>query len=229
MFYSFWDPTMLIILPGLVIAFLAQMRVNSTFAKYGKIAARSGYTGASMARALLNGAGLQDVAIARVRGSLTDNYDPAKRVLNLSESVYDSSSIAALGVAAHECGHALQDKESYAPLKLRSVIVPTVNIGSNLSWPIFLIGLIFSWKPLLLVGIILFSLTVLFTLVTLPVEFNASRRATQALASGGYLSQDELTGAKSVLGAAAMTYVASALNAILQLLRLLALSRRHDD
>ena len=216
-------------MPGLLIALWAQMKVNSTFGKYGKIASASGMTGAGVARAMLNAAGLSDVAVNRVSGRLTDHYDPAKRTLNLSQGVYDSTSIAALGVAAHECGHALQDQEGYAPLKLRGAIVPVVGIGSNLSWPIFLLGLVFSWKPLLLAGIILFSLTVLFTLVTLPVEFNASSRAMVALEGGNYLRGEELQGARKMLSAAALTYVASALNAILQLLRLLVLAGRHRD
>ena len=229
MYYPYFDSTWLIILPGLLIALWAQMKVNSTFGKYGKIASASGMTGAGVARAMLNAAGLSDVAVNRVSGRLTDHYDPAKRTLNLSQGVYDSTSIAALGVAAHECGHALQDQEGYAPLKLRGAIVPVVGIGSNLSWPIFLLGLVFSWKPLLLAGIILFSLTVLFTLVTLPVEFNASSRAMVALEGGNYLRGEELQGARKMLSAAALTYVASALNAILQLLRLLVLAGRHRD
>ena len=229
MYYPYFDSTWLIILPGLLIALWAQMKVNSTFGKYGKIASASGMTGAGVARAMLNAAGLSDVAVNRVSGRLTDHYDPAKRTLNLSQGVYDSTSIAALGVAANECGHALQDQEGYAPLKLRGAIVPVVGIGSNLSWPIFLLGLVFSWKPLLLAGIILFSLTVLFTLVTLPVEFNASSRAMVALEGGNYLRGEELQGARKMLSAAALTYVASALNAILQLLRLLVLAGRHRD
>lgn len=229
MYYPYFDSTWLIILPGLLIALWAQAKVNSTFSKYSKIASGSGMTGARVARAMLDAAGLSDVAINRVSGRLTDHYDPGKRTLNLSQGVYESTSIASLGVAAHECGHALQDQEGYAPLKLRSAIVPAVGIGSNLSWPIFLLGLLFSWKPLLLAGIILFSLTVLFTLVTLPVEFNASSRALMALEGGNYLRGDELNGARKVLSAAALTYVASALNAILQLLRLLVLAGRHRD
>lgn len=230
MFYSYFDSTWLIILPGLLIALWAQAKVNSTFAKYSKVPSNSGITGAMVARYMLDAAGLSDVPVNRVSGRLSDHYDPTKRTLNLSDGVYASSSIAALGVAAHECGHALQDLEGYAPLKLRGAIVPVVGIGSNLSWPIFLMGLIFSWKPLLLAGIILFSLTVLFTLVTLPVEFNASSRALMALESGNYLRGEELDGARKVLSAAALTYVASALNAILQLLRLLVLAgRRNND
>lgn len=227
MFYYF-DPTMLLIIPGLILALWAQARVKSAYAKYAKVYVRSGMTGAQAARRLLDSQGLADIPIQRVAGELSDNYDPQNKVLNLSSGVYDSPSVAALGVAAHECGHAMQDKEGYAALGMRGAIVPVVNIGSNLSWPIFLAGLIFSWRPLLVAGIALFSLTVIFTLVTLPVEFNASNRAISALEGGGYLAGDELNGAKKVLSAAAMTYVASALSAILQLLRLLLLSNRRS-
>ena len=226
--YYYFDPTMILLIPGLIIALFAQMRVSSAFSKYSRVPVRSGMTGAQVARAMLDGSGLYDVPVRRVSGKLTDNYDPSQKVLNLSDAVYGASTVAALGVAAHECGHALQDQAGYAPMGIRAAIVPAVNIGSSLSWPIFLLGLIFSWRPLLLAGIILFSLTVVFTLVTLPVEFNASRRATAALAGGGYLNDDELRGAKAVLSAAAMTYVASALSAILQLLRLLLLAGRRD-
>ena len=161
MFYPFWDSTWLIVLPGLLIALWAQFKVKAAFNKYSKIASQSGMTGAIVARAMLDGAGLRDVPIYRAQGSLTDHYDPVKRTLNLSRDVYDSPSIAALGVAAHECGHAIQDLEAYAPLKLRTAVVPAVNIGSNLSWPLFLLGILFSWQPLLMAGIILFALTVL--------------------------------------------------------------------
>ena len=228
MYYPFFDSTWLIVLPGLLIAIWAQFKVKAAFSKYSKVASQSGMTGAMVARAMLDGAGLRDVPIYRAQGSLTDHYDPVKRTLNLSQDVYDSCSIAALGVAAHECGHAIQDLESYSPLKLRSAVVPMVSIGSNLSWPIFLMGIVFSWQPLLMAGIILFSLTVLFTLITLPVEFNASSRALLALESGNDLRGQELDGARKVLSAAALTYVAAALNAILQLLRLLALAGRHS-
>lgn len=222
------DNTFLIILPGILLALFAQYRIKSTFSRYSEVMARSGFTGARVARDMLDAAGLGDVPVNRVQGTLTDHYDPIHRTLNLSESVYGSSSIAALGVAAHECGHALQHLEGYEPLKLRSAVVPTVNIGSSLSWPIFLAGMISGWRPLLLAGVMLFSLTVLFTLITLPVEFNASRRAMAALEGRGYLSWEELDGAKKVLNAAALTYVAAALSAILNLLRLLVLARRSD-
>ncbi len=227
----FYDWTFLIVLPGLVLALIAQAGVSGTFAKYQRVSARIGLTGAMLARRMLDSRGLEDVAIERVPGNLSDHYDPSERVLRLSEGVYGSTSIAALGVAAHETGHAIQDQEHYAPLKLRTAIVPVVGFGSNLSWPIFLAGLIFSWEPLLLAGIILFSLAVVFSLLTLPVEFNASGRALATLSSGGYLDSDEMTGASKVLRAAAMTYVAAAIGAILQLVRLLLLAgvgRRRD-
>lgn len=231
MYYPYFDWTMIIVLPGLLLALWAQHKVNSAFKKYAAVRSRSGMTGAELARRLLDGAGLSNIPVERVGGKLTDNYDPSNQVLHLSESVYSSSSIAALGVAAHECGHAMQHGEGYSLLGLRSAIVPVVSIGSNLSWPIFLLGMIFSWDPLILAGIVLFSLTVVFTLVTLPVEFNASNRAIAVLGSGGYLNGEELDGARKVLSAAALTYVASALNAILQLVRLLILSgnRRNRD
>lgn len=227
----FYDWTFLIVLPGLILALIAQAGVSGTFAKFQRVPARIGLTGAMLARRMLDSRGLNDIPIERVSGKLADHYDPSQRVLRLSDGVYDSTSIAALGVAAHETGHALQDQEQYAPLKLRTAIVPAVGFGSNLSWPIFLAGLIFSWEPLLLAGIILFALAVLFSLITLPVEFNASSRALATLSSGGYLDADEMVGANKVLRAAAMTYVAAAIGAILQLIRLLLLAgvgRRRD-
>ena len=227
----FYDWTFLIVLPGLLLALIAQAGVSGTFAKYQRVPARIGLTGAMLARRMLDSRGLNDITIERVSGKLSDHYDPSARVLRLSDGVYDSPSIAALGVAAHETGHALQDQEQYAPLKLRTAIVPMVGFGSNLSWPVFLAGLIFSWEPLLLAGIVLFALAVAFSLITLPVEFNASSRALQTLSSGGYLDSDEMVGANKVLRAAAMTYVAAAIGAILQLIRLLLLSgvgRRRD-
>ena len=227
----FYDWTILIVLPGLLLALIAQAGVSGTFAKFQRVPARIGLTGAMLARRMLDSRGLNDIPIERVSGKLADHYDPSQRVLRLSDGVYDSTSIAALGVAAHETGHALQHQEQYAPLTLRTAIVPMVGFGSNLSWPIFLAGLIFSWEPLLLAGIILFALAVLFSLITLPVEFNAPSRALAALSSGGYLDSEEMVGANKVLRAAAMTYVAAAIGAILQLIRLLLLAgvgRRRD-
>ncbi|MBR2572500.1 MAG: zinc metallopeptidase [Clostridia bacterium] len=222
----YMDPTYLILIPGIILALVAQGMVKSAFNKYSRVPSRSGLTGARLARILLDKQGLNDIPVQRVAGNLTDNYNPSDRTLNLSQPVYDSSSVAALGVAAHECGHAMQHQEGYAPLAMRSAIVPVTQIGSNLSWPLFLIGLIASFRPLLVAGIVLFCFTVLFTLITLPVEFNASRRAIRVLEGDMILEGEEFAGARSVLRAAALTYVASALSAILNLLRLVALSGR---
>ena len=228
--FFYYDWTMIFLIPGILITFWAQMRVNSAYSKYSRVHARCGMTGAEVARTMLEREGIYDVNIEIVGGKLTDHYDPSSRTLRLSQGVANSTSLASLGVAAHETGHALQHRDSYGPLVLRTAVVPTVNIGSSLSWPLVLLGMLFSWNPLIDLGILLFSLTVLFALITLPVEFNASRRAVAALENGGFMTQDELPGAKSVLNAAAMTYVAAALTAVLQLLRLLALTgRRRDD
>ncbi len=229
MFY--FDPTFFLLIPGMILAAWAQYKVSSAFRKYSQVQARCGMTGAQLAQKLLSDAGIDGVRVAAVAGELTDNFNPETNTLSLSQDVYGSRSIAALGVAAHECGHVMQKAEHYGPLGLRSWIVPSVQIGSGLSWPIFLAGLVFSWRPLLLAGIILFSLTVVFTLVTLPVEFNASGRALRVLEGDGVLDAGEMKGARAVLGAAAMTYVASALSAVLQLARLLLLAnnnRRRD-
>lgn len=225
MFYYDW--TMILVLPGLLLGLWAQMKVKSTFAKYSKVSTQRGLTAEMVARTLLNDSGNSGVQISPVSGSLTDHYDPRSNTLRLSSDVYGSSSIAAVGVAAHECGHAMQQHDGYAPLKLRSAIVPVVNIGSNLYFPIFLLGLIFSWEPLVYVGIGCFALTLVFALVTLPVELNASKRAVAML--GNMLAPDELTGVRSVLGAAAMTYVASVISSLMQLIRLLIISRSRRD
>ena len=229
MFY-YYDPTVLLLIPGLILALYAQLKVSSTYARYKKVHSGTWLTGAQIARQILDTNGCGSVRIERVPGSLTDHYDPENGVLRLSEEVYASRSIAALGVAAHEAGHAIQDATDYGPMRIRATLVPVANIGSSAAIPLFMLGLIFSWEPLLKIGILCFSLAVLFYLVTLPVEFNASGRAV-ALLSSGYLPQDEVKGVKKVLSAAALTYVAAALQAILQLLRLvlLANSRRRDD
>ena len=225
MYYSYYfDPTYLLVLAGLALSLIAQAAVQNVTGKYAQVPARCGLTGAQLARRMLDDAGLYDVAIERVAGNLTDHYDPSSRTLRLSQTVADSFSITALGVAAHETGHALQHRDAYAPLVLRSAAVPTVNIGSHLSWPLVIAGLIFSWQPLVTAGIALFALVVLFALITLPVEFNASSRALATLEGQGYLDAEEMTGARKVLNAAAMAYVASALSAILQLVRLIAIS-----
>lgn len=230
-FPFFYDWTYLLLIPALLLSLWAQFRVSSTFNRFSKVRASSGMTATQMAEQLLHAEGVYDVSVERTRGNLTDHYDPKNMVLRLSDSTANSTSVAALGVAAHEAGHVLQHRDGYAPLMLRTAAVPVVNIGSNLSWPLFLVGLIFSWEPLLYAGIALFALAVLFALITLPVEFNASKRALAALEANGYLQPgEEMRGARKVLSAAAMTYVASAFMAIMQLLRLLAIAGvRRDD
>ena len=229
-YYYWWDPTYFLVIIGAVICLLASAHVNNTFKKYSKYRSMSGMTGAQAAQRILNAAGIYDVEIRHISGNLTDHYDPRNKTLSLSDSVYGSTSVAAVGVAAHECGHAIQHATNYVPLNLRSAIVPVANIGSTLSWPLFLAGLIFSIRPLLTVGIILFTFAVLFQLVTLPVEFNASRRAVRILGETGILGEQELGYTRKVLGAAALTYVAGAASAILQLLRLILLfGGRRDD
>lgn len=226
MFYYDW--TMILVIPGLLLGMWAQHKVKSSFDKYQRVMARSGFTAESVARSMLDSARCGLVSIQKTQGMLTDHYDPRSNILRLSSGVYGSASVAAIGVAAHECGHAMQQQQGYAPLKLRSLMVPVVNLGSNLYFPIFLLGILFSWEPLVYVGIACFALTLVFALVTLPVEFNASSRAIAALRNGGYLSADELDGAKAVLDAAALTYVASAVSSLLQLVRLLVIARRND-
>lgn len=219
-----FDPTMILVWVGLILSLLAQAKVKSTFAKYERVRSVSGMTGAQAAERILHSAGIYDVSIARVQGSLTDHYDPRSKTLRLSDSTYGSSSVAAVGVAAHECGHAIQHQQHYAPLGLRSALVPAANLGSTLAWPIFLVGLIASLPFLTTAGIVLFSLAVLFQLITLPVEINASRRAVQLVESTGVLGSSESSGVRKVLTAAALTYVASLAASILQLLRLVILA-----
>lgn len=210
---------------------VAQYKVKSTYSKYSRVRSDLGLTGAQAAQKILNMNGIYDVSIQHIAGDLTDNYNPRNKVLSLSDAVYNSTSIAAIGVAAHECGHAIQHDVGYAPLLIRNTIAPVVNIASSLSWIFIAAGLFFGMSPTLIdVGIIMFSLAVLFELITLPVEFNASGRALTILSDSGMLYPDETAGAKKVLSAAAMTYVASALTAVLQLLRLIMLfGRRSDD
>lgn len=221
----------LLILGALALSLLAQVLVNSRFERYRKVPTASGLTGGEVARRLLDDAGLRNVRIERVSGRLTDHYDPQAKVLRLSPETMDGANVAALGVAAHETGHALQDADAYAPLQLRTACVRTAGIGSQAAWPLFLAGLIFNFRPLVLIGIALYTAMVVFTLVTLPVELNASHCALTLLENGGYLTSDEMPGARSVLSAAALTYVASALMAVLQLLRLIAIAgnRRRRD
>jgi len=216
------DPTYILVIIGIVITLAASARVKTTFSKYSRIHSMSGYTGAQVAERLLYDAGIFDVRVERVPGNLSDHYDPRSKTLRLSEPVYGQSSLAAIGVAAHECGHAMQHQHSYVPLKLRSSLVPVANIGSMAAWPIIILGVVLSWNSFLIgLGIILFSIAVLFQIVTLPVEFNASRRAIVKLGETGILQQQELKQSKKVLDAAALTYVAAAAATILQLLRLL--------
>lgn len=222
----YFDWTILLILPGLLLGLWAQAKVNSAYAKYSQVGTRSGVSAEVAVGQLLRQNGAGDVAIQATQGQLTDHYDPTSNTLRLSQGVYGSSSIAALGIAAHEAGHALQKAQNYPFLSLRSLMVPVVNFGSKLSWPIFLAGILFSFEPLMYVGIIAFALVVLFSLVTLPVEFDASRRAVAMLNAGGFLTQEEETGVRKVLSAAALTYVASFVSALLQLLRLVAILNR---
>lgn len=224
MYGYYFDPTYFLLIIGMLLSMAASARVKSTFAIYSRVRSTSGLTGADAARRILHMAGITDVTVVPISGSLTDHYDPRNKQLALSQDVYDRTSVAAIGVAAHECGHAIQDAQNYVPLNLRSAIVPVANIGSTLSWPLFLAGLILSIRPLLTLGILLFSFAVLFQLVTLPVEFNASARALKMLGSSGMLGTDEVKGAKKVLTAAALTYVAALASSILQLLRLIILA-----
>ena len=232
--YYRMDPTYVLVLIGIVLSLLASARVKSTFAKYERIRNSAGLTGRDAAERILRGAGIYDVRIERVSGSLTDHYDPRNKVLRLSDSTYHSTSVSAVGVAAHECGHAIQHAVNYAPIRWRGALVPVANFGSTIAWPLIMIGLFItgdSSSLLINLGIIAFSFAVLFHLVTLPVEFNASNRAIRILGSNGMMSKEEVGAVKKVLGAAALTYVASAATAILQLLRILILTagRRDDD
>lgn len=240
MFGYYYDPTYILVFIGAIICMVASSRVNSTYRKYAKVRARSGMTGAEAAERILKMSGINDVQIQHVAGDLTDHYDPSKKVLRLSDSVYGSRSVAAIGVAAHECGHALQHKEGYLPIKIRSMLVPAANLGSKLGLPLVILGLVLGFGftlpgggyfSLAQLGIWIFSLAVLFQIVTLPVEFNASGRALKMLGNYGIMNEDEVDDCKHVLGAAALTYVAAAASSILQLLRLILLAgnRRRDD
>ncbi len=232
--YYYWDPTYILVVIGAVICMIASARVKSTFNKYSQLRSMSGMNGAQVAQRVLQAAGIYDVQVRHVSGSLTDHYDPRTKTVNLSDPVYNATSVAALGVAAHECGHAIQHAKSYAPLSIRSALVPIANFGSMLAWPVILIGLFFNTRSsglIIDIGILLFSAAVLFQLVTLPVEFDASRRALVMLRTQGILADDELKYTRRVLKSAALTYVASAAAAILQLLRIILITngRRRDD
>ena len=231
MYYGFYyDWTYILVLIGVVLSLFASSQVKGTFAKYSKIRSYSGMTGREAAEQILRRNGIYDVQVTHIAGNLTDHYDPRNKTLALSDPVYNSTSVAAIGVAAHECGHAIQHARHYVPLTVRSAIIPAANIGSSFAWPLVLIGLIIPRLNFCMtIGILLFSLVVILQLVTLPVEFNASRRAIQIIRDSGYLAPDELKGAKSVLKAAAMTYVAAMVSVSLQLLRLVILRNSRDD
>ena len=219
------DPTYILVIVGAIISAIASWNVNKTFKSFSQFANSKGLAAQDVAAMVMRKAGICDVRIEHIRGSLTDHYSPNEKVLRLSDSVYNSTSVAAIGVAAHECGHAIQHKEGYFPLKLRSASVPMANIGSKLSWPIIFIGLILGYAGLARIGVYLFACVVLFQLITLPVEFDASRRALTILEENSLLVGAELKGAAKVLRAAALTYVAALFSTILQLLRLLILTQ----
>ncbi len=230
MYYGFLSPLdMLLLAVAFIVSMYAQMKVKSTFSRYSKVRSRSGMTGADVARQILNSNNITNVPVEETRGRLSDHYDPIKKKLRLSSEIYNSSSVAALGVAAHEAGHAIQHKVGYTPLNVRHSIFPIANIGSNLAMPLFIVGLIFSSGFMMDIGIYLFLGAVAFQVVTLPVEFNASKRALLQLESGGYLERDEIQSARKVLSAAAMTYVAATAVAIMHLVRLLLLRGAGED
>lgn len=225
----FYDPTYILVLIGAVLSMWASSKVNSTYNKYSRVRSQSGLTGAEAAQRILHGAGIYDVRIEHVKGNLTDHYDPRNKVLRLSDSVYGSASVAAIGVAAHECGHAIQHDQSYAPLKLRNAFVPVANLGTKAAMPILLIGLLFAGSSTLIqVGLLCFACGTLFQIITLPVEFNASNRAVRILGNSHMLMDEELKHTRKVLSAAAMTYVAAAAASILSLLRLAILFGGRD-
>ena len=220
-FYFMFDYTYILAIIAAVISLIASAGVKMTFSKYSKRIAQSGLTGRDVASRILQGAGIYDVSVNHISGNLTDNFNPKNKTLNLSDSVYASNSIAAIGVAAHESGHAIQHNKGYIPIKIRGAIVPVVNFGSRLSFPVILLGCLMNYNEIIIsIGILLFSFGLIFSLITLPVEFNASRRAISILEQDGILYDEELKGARKVLFAAAMTYVASAIGMALQLLRL---------
>jgi len=230
--FWYYDATYVLVLIGALLSMWASARVNSTYNKYSRVRSHSGLTGAEAAQRILNGAGIYDVRVEHISGNLTDHYDPRSRVLRLSDSVYGSASVAAIGVAAHECGHAIQDDQAYAPLKIRNAFVPVANLGTKAAMPILLIGLLFgSSYTLIQIGLLCFALGTLFQIITLPVEFNASARAVRILGDTHMLMDEELSQTKKVLSAAAMTYVAAAAASILSLLRLILLfgGRRRDN
>jgi len=227
-FYGFDFSYLIFCLPPLLLALWAQAKVKSTFAHFSKVASDRGMTGRDAARLILDANGLQNVPVSQISGELTDHFDPRENVIRLSDPVYNVRSVAAVGVAAHEAGHAVQYAVGYSPMKIRSALVPVTNIGSNLAMPLVLLGILLSFETLAYLGVILFSATAIFQLVTLPVEFDASRRALAALEGSG-MSAEGMKGAKKVLSAAALTYVAALLTAVGNLLRLLVLVKRNDN
>lgn len=233
MYYGYGiDPTYILVIIGLIICLLAQAKMKSTFGKYSRVRNHSGMTGREAAERILRSAGIHDVQVEHVPGNLTDHYDPRSKVLRLSDATYNSSSVAALGVAAHECGHAIQHDTGYVPLQIRGALVPVVNFGSAIAWPLIIIGLFFSSRSSMVflnLGVLAFSLAVLFQIVTLPVEFNASSRAIHILGGSGILYEDEVNATKKVLFAAALTYVAGAVSAVLQLLRIVLLANNRRN
>ncbi len=224
--FFFYDPTWWLIIAGMILCLIASGNVSATYRRYSKIDNARGMTASEVAERILKGAGIYEVRIERIEGDLTDHYDPKNKVVRLSESVYHSSSVAAIGVAAHECGHVIQHYGGYVPIRVRNAIVPVVNFGSKMSWPLILLGILFGLTSLVDIGIILFSVVLLFQLVTLPVEFNASKRAIRIIRDDGILRGDEVVGAKKVLNAAALTYVAGTIATALQVLRLFLLFGR---
>lgn len=224
----FYDPTMIILIPAILFTIYAQFKVSSATSHYLRVPTHRGYTGSQTARYILDSNGLYDVNVEMVRGHLTDHYDPRKRVLRLSQDVYYGNSIGSVAIAAHECGHAIQHSKRYAPLQFRNGLVPVVNFSSNLSWVFIMLGFVMGGGSLLYLGIILFAFVVLFQVITLPVEYNASNRAIVQLVDMGIITDDEVRNSKKVLSAAALTYVAAALSAVLQLLRLVLIARSDD-
>ena len=233
MYYPmYFDPTYMLVILGVIICMMASAKMNSTFNKYSRVRNHSGMTGREAAEEILRRAGIYDVRVEHISGNLTDHYDPRSKVLRLSDATYNSTSVAAMGVAAHECGHAVQHETGYVPLKIRGALVPIANFGSTIAWPLIIIGLFFNSRSSALflnLGILAFSLAVLFQIVTLPVEFNASNRAIRVLGSSGMLYEDEVKATIKVLTAAALTYVAGAASAILQLLRIILLTGNRRD
>ena len=228
MYGFYWDSTYYLVLLGVALCAIASWNVSSTYRRFSRVMNGRGVAAQDVAAQILQRSGIYDVRIERVRGNLTDHYSPHEKVLRLSDNVYGSTSVAAIGVAAHECGHAIQHHVGYAPLKLRSASVPIANFGSKLYWPIILIGLLMGYMQLAQIGILLFAVVVFFQLVTLPVEFNASRRALAILSGNNILWEEEMRGARKVLTAAALTYVASLFSSILQMLRLILIVGRRD-